>query len=95
MIVFWLNGQNGIFHSHLTYSTKILKIHDRETDILLFLVYSIAVIIQPYQTQGGGLFAIPLSKLIANVFGWVFKSQNLMFFQVEGTYTVSSAKSHP
>ena len=39
---------------------------------------------QPYQTLG--VFAIPLSKFIANFFGWAFQFQNLMVFQVEGTY---------
>ena len=32
----------------------------------------------------GVLFAIPLSKLIANVFWMTFHFQNLMVFQVEG-----------
>ena len=32
------------------------------------------------------LFAIPLSKLIANIFGWAFQFQNLMVFLVECIY---------
>ena len=44
------------------------------------------VVINPIRPRGGGLFAIPLSKLIAETFGMVIQFQNLMVFQVEGTY---------
>ena len=73
-VCFWQNSAYHIIHRSLT-----------ELNLVMHKSFYIVVVINPIRPRGV-LFAIPLSILMANVFGWAVQFQNLMVFQVEDIY---------